>query len=124
MKKALSKTKKILSTIWVVISSFPFKTLGTDWEAMEFQTDYWILYPGEELLAQPNPTAITIIKIAQIWLTAVIFIVWIINLIKIKKIDDKTLKKKKIKNTVIIVSILIILFVALFFAPLLIEYFS
>ena len=113
MKKALSKTKIILSAIRAAISSFPFKTLGTDLEAVKFQTDYWILYPGEELLAQPNPTAITIIKIVQIWLAAVIFIVWIINLIKIRKIDDKLQKKEKIKKTIITIAIILMVILLL-----------
>lgn len=113
MKKALSKTKNILSTIRVAISSFPFKTLGTDLEAVKFQTDYWVLYSWEELLAQPNSTAITIIKIAQIWLTAVIFIVWIINLVKIRKIDDKLQKKEKIKKTIITIAIILMVILLL-----------
>ena len=113
MKKALSKTKIILSAIRAAISSFPFKTLGTDLEAVKFQTDYWILYPGEELLAQPNPTAITIIKIVQIWLAAVIFIVGIINLIKIRKIDDKLQKKEKIKKTIITIAIILMVILLL-----------
>ena len=100
MNKAFNKIKLTLATIWASISSFPFKALGTDWEAMDFQTDYWIVYPSE-LLTDSEPTAITIIKIAQIWLTAVIFIVWIINFVKIRKTDDKSLKNKRIKRTII-----------------------
>ena len=78
---------------------------------------YWV--------PQPESKIDIAIKIFPRLLVAITFIVWIISFIKIMKIDDKTVKKKKIKNAVIIVSILIILIIALvIFAPLLKEYFS
>jgi len=48
-----------------------------------------------------------------------------VSFIKIRKIDDRAVKKKKIRNAVIIISILVILIIALLFStPLLTEYFS
>lgn len=127
MSKGLNKIKFSLAAIWASISSFPFKALGREIE--DFQTEYWILpskttsQRGKEIdIEAPmqwiywvpfpsEPAPITAIKIAQMWLAAIIFIVWIISFIKIRKIDDKSLKKKKIKRTIVI--LLAILFVIL-----------
>ena len=135
MRNFYNKIKISLTALWIAIISFSCKVFAlvleyeelkypqTDYWISRMQTKYWVVNPIVDPYDWSTPT-IVFIKIAQILLIVIIPIIWIINLIKIKKIDDKTLKKKKIKNTVIIVSILIILFVALFFAPLLIEYFS
>ena len=58
-----------------------------------------------------------IIKIAQRILVGVTFIVWIVNLVKTKKIVDKVQKKKKIKKTIIILAILVVIVIAAFLIP-------
>ncbi len=122
MKKILSRIKIGIVTLWVTLISFFSKVVGqTDWANPRGEPMYWI---------QPAPISntysITIaIKVAQVFLIAIVFIVWIINFIRIRKIEDKILRKKKIKKIVIVISILIILIIALvIFAPLLKEYFS
>lgn len=87
---------------------------------------YWSQTIKSEQLSTPSEsTVILAIKIASLLLVAVIFIFWIVSFIKIRKIDDKVVKRNKIKNVVIIVSILVILIIALLFsAPLLTKYFS
>lgn len=117
MKKLLTKTKTVLATLWIALISFPFKTLS-------IQTFYWVPsaqeYRVKPISAYTEPTTSlmdTIIKIAPRLLVAVTFIIWIVSFIKIRKIDDKNLKKKKIKNTIIIISILVILIVILLLLP-------
>lgn len=123
MKNFYNKIKISLTALWIAIISFSSKVFGTDW-TMDFQTKYWIVDPSE-ILTEPDPKLTSVIKIAQRLLAFVIFIVWIINLVKIRKIDDNAIKKKKIKKTIVAISILTIIFVALLvFTPSLIEYFS
>ena len=131
MKKIFNKIKVSLVVFRVALISFPLKVKGLwnwEWKDPDPQPDYWIYYPSEKLLSSPvEQTTIidTIIKIIPRLLVAITFIVWIVSFIKIRKIDDKTVKKKKIRNTVIIISILIILIVALILStPLLTKYFS
>jgi len=135
MKTSINKTKTILTSLRIAIISLPYKVMSiledsisnwSDSQVENFQTDYWIMFPeltktpqqGEIDINEINtqwlywvpfpsePTPITAIKVAEILLIAITFIIWIINFIKIKKIDDKTLKRKKIRNTIIIVLIL------------------
>jgi len=131
MKKIFNKIKASLVVFRVALISFPLKVKGLwnwEWKDPDPQPDYWIYYPSEKLLSSPvEETTIidTIIKTVPRLLVAITFIVWIVSFIKIRKIDDKTVKKKKIRNTVIIISILIILIVALILStPLLTKYFS
>ena len=114
MKKTLSKIKVSLATAWIAIISFSSKVFGQRFNnsMWHMQTFYWVEMPEKYISPEPLTstgwTTSIIIKIAQILLVAIIFIVWIISFIKIKKIDDKALKKKKIKNTIIIMILLII----------------
>ena len=126
MKKFFTKIKTCLAAFRVALISFPLKANGlkaNGWVQRDPQPDYWIYYPSEILYWVPSPveqtTTIidTIIKIVPRLLIAITFIVWIISFIKIRKIDDKILKKKKIKNTIIVISILIILIVILLLLP-------
>jgi len=119
MKRILNKIKTILATLWTIIISFTSKVMGQLTtsnfiveEPLHFQTKYWVAPLPE---AESNP--ITFIRIVQIWLIILIFIVWFVNLLRIRKIDDKTLKKKKIRNTIIIISILILLLIAALIIP-------
>ena len=112
MKKLLTKIKLGFSTLWIAIISFSSKVMGklstwrTVWDSQRnepiydksVQAAYWV----------PNPTNyINPILNAFKWaLTVAILIIWIINLIRIIRTDDKDLKKKRIKNTIIIIAIL------------------
>ena len=118
MKKAINKIKISLSTLWIAIISFSSKVMGlhSDW-TVDAQPDYWIYYPSELLTSPKSESPILAIKIVQILLIAVIFIVWIVSFLKIKKIDDKTLKKKKIRNTIIVIAIVILVLIASFVIP-------
>jgi hypothetical protein len=114
MKKFFNKIKSGLTTFWIALMYFPFRVKGQErwkWVNPEAQPDYWIYYPSEKILwpSSTERTMMIIEKIIPRLLVTVIFIVWIVSFIKIRKIDDKTLKKKKIKNTIIIITILVIL---------------
>ncbi len=136
MKKLLNKIKFSLATLSAAIISFSSKVFAlvleyeelkypqTDYWISRMQTKYWVVNPIVDPYDWSTPT-IMIIKIAQILLIVIIPIIWIINLIKIRKIDDNAIKKKKIKKTIIAISILTIIFVALLvFTPSLIKYLS
>ncbi len=129
MKKYFIKIKAILTILWVTLISFSSKVIGQfedtidGWNIQDkrynpnVQWIYWV--------PSPEPKIGLAVNIAQILLIAVTFIVWIVSFIKIRKIDDRAVKKKKIRNAVIIISILVILIIALLFStPLLTEYFS
>jgi hypothetical protein len=128
MKKLLNKIKFSLATLSAAIISFSSKVFAlvleyeelkypqTDYWISRMQTKYWVVNPIVDPYDWSTPT-IMIIKIAQILLIVIIPIIWIINLIKIKRIDDKTVKKKKIKNAIIIITILLVLFIILLLLP-------
>ena len=121
MKKFFTKIKTCLAAFRVALISFPLKAKGLKdwiWTNYQIQDLYWVPSPIEEMPVEQTTTIIdTIIKIVPRLLIAITFIVWIISFIKIRKIDDKILKKKKIKNTIIVISILIILIVILLLLP-------
>ena len=110
MKSILNKVKVTLVSIWTAITSFPLKALGL-WENPDLhQTFYWVMSPDliTSTSSEPVHTLINIIKLSQILLGTIVFIIWIVNLIKIRKLEDKLLKQKKIKKTGIIVLIAIV----------------
>lgn len=93
MKKILSKIKTNLTTLWIALVSFSSKVFGQGWEIWDqryyAQPAYWIRNP----LSEQEIMIFAVIKILQRLLVAVVLILWIINLIKIRKIDDKQQKK-------------------------------
>lgn len=125
MKKTFNKTKTFIAAFGVtIISLFP-KVFGQSLIGPKdnmYQDLYWVP-PIQGLYWVPSPESKIniIIKIAQRILIWVTFIVWIINLIKIKKTDDKNKKKRKVKKTIIILSILIILIIACFITTWLLK---
>lgn len=118
MKRFFNKIKVCLVAFRIALISFPLKVKGVK------VTQPGVYYPSELYWVpssiEPEPTTTivdTIMKIAPRLLIAVTFIVWIISFIKIRKIDDKDIKKKKIKNTIIIISVLVILIICLLLLP-------
>lgn len=112
MKKLLTKIKLSLATLWITLISFSSKAMG--W--IEVTNNQPINLSNPKYIKPPKSTIIlvTITKILPRILIAITFIIWIVSFIKIRKIDDENLKKKKIKNTIIIISIHIILIIATF----------
>ena len=126
MKKLLSKIKLGLATLLVTLISFFSKAIGQfgdtidEWanpSSTNSQMLYWV--------PQPESKINIAMKIFPRLLIPVTLAFWIISFIKIRKIGDKSVKRKKIRNAVIIISILVILIVALILStPLLTKYFS
>jgi len=120
MKKFFNKIKTSLIAFWIALISIPSKVLSQHISSTEssMQTFYWVEKPwkiGESITLQKSPTIVDmIIKIAPRLLVAITFIFWIISFIKIRKINDKTLRKKKTKKAVIIMIILITLITIVF----------
>ena len=112
MKKFLSKIKTSLTTLWIALVSFSSKVFGQGWEIWDqryyAQTVYWV----RNTVSEPEIITFAIIKSLQRLLVAIVLVLWIINLIKIRKIDDKQQKKEKIKKT-IITSVIMLIFVLL-----------
>jgi len=116
MKKAFNKIKLGLSALWTTIISFFSKVFSQGFEALYWipndynnytiQWVYWV--PSTE----PSTFLTTIVKVIQRLLVGITFVLWIVNLRKIRKIENKVQKKKKIKKTIIIISILIVLIAA------------
>ena len=135
MKKVFNKIKACLISLQIMLISFSSKVMAWTFETevMELeeletwkyenpQPSYWIPY---QRFSSPVEPTDTIIKTIPRLLVVITFVVWIVSFIKIRKIDDKVVKRKKIKNAVITVSILVVLIIALFvFTPSLMEYFS
>ena len=123
MKKLLTKIKAVLTAFFVILVSFSSKVMWQERaNPQPSQPMYWVYI---EALPSQEWNFVIAVKVVQRLLVAITFVVWIISFMKIRKIDDKTVKKKKIRNAVIIVSILVILIIALLFStPLLMEYFS
>ncbi len=122
MKKFINKLKAGLVSFRIALISFPFKVKWLNewgWRPNP-QPDYWVREPIELIkndtsVIELTPTLIdTIIKIIPRLLIAITFIVWIINFIKIRKIEDKSEKNKKIKRTVIVIAMLVVILVATF----------
>lgn len=126
MKKYFNRLKTGLATLWIAIISFFSKVMGQSYgEPM-----YWVPGPYDDMIMQPaywvpwysieaKPTLIDIvIKISNWivrWITIpIILIVGIINIKKIRKIKDKAQRKKKIKKTIITLSLILIWTVILF----------
>jgi len=118
MKKTLKRIKTGLATLWLAIVSFFSKAMGQYWmgDFREEDLVYQSAYASPDV-PLPESSWSIIVKVAQRALVGVVFIIWIINLIKINKTDDKVQRKKRIRKTIIIVSILVILLVAAFLIP-------
>ena len=124
MKKTFYEIKSILTAFWMTLISFSSKAMGQElYWAPPFLMDemnmrpepmYWVEYNPE--MYKPELLLI-IAKIASLLLVVLTFVFWIISFIRIRKIDDRNLKKKKIKNTIIIISILVILIVVIILLP-------
>ena len=115
MKKSFNKIKTILTTLWIAIISFSSKVIGIEWDDPTRETLYWVQQP-ETLISSESEITLAV-KIAQIWLTAVIFIVWIVNFVKIRKMDDRIEKQKKIRTTVIVLAIFVLILITAFLIP-------
>ena len=117
MRKTLKKIKASLAVLWIGVLSLFTKAMGQG----QFVAMYWVPGPYDDIMNQGvywvppvESKANLIIKVIQRALVGVVFIIWIINLIKIKKTDDKVQRKKRIRRSIIIISILVVLLVAAF----------
>lgn len=111
MKNTFNKIKVAIFSIWTAITSIPLKSLGQWMDPDLHQTFYWVMSPDMiTSTSSPEPvyTLTNIIRLSQILLGTIVFVIWIVNLIKIRKIDDKALKQNKIKRTGILVLIAIV----------------
>lgn len=126
------KRKKIwiIATFWTILLSIIFDVIFWFINNMSApQTVYWVpkqvieeqhweksIYPENTIYSLPEPKASTInviINLAQRIVPIITFIIWIISLIRISKTKDIDLKKKRIKNTIIVLSILIVFIVGI-----------
>ena len=118
MKKYFNKIKSVLTTFWVILASFSSKVMWQldetidGWHIQNQSYDPYV--QGIYWVPQPESKIDIAIKIFPRLLVAITFIVWIISFIKIRKIDDKALKKKKTKGTIYIMTILVILIIIVF----------
>ena len=116
MKKTINKIKVSLTMLWVAVTSFFSRVIG---ESVIIGRPGDDDYYGPELLywvKDPRPAEIPQILhgIRNIWqrvLIGVVFIIWIISFFRIRKTKDKTLKKKRTKIAIIVISILLIVLI-------------
>lgn len=108
MERTLNKIKLSLATLWTAIIPFLSKVCAQEWGQPDLdysvQAAYWVYNP------KPSPETIILLamKMLQRLLVATVLIIWTVNLIRIKKIDDKQQKNEKIKKTIITVVIILI----------------
>ena len=139
MKKSFSKIKAVLTAFWATLISFSSKVMGMQelyWPPPQFDIDetnaWWKFQP--DIYVQPNISQglywvpktsqteiLHNISLIQRLIVIVTFIVWIISFIRILKTKDRDLKKKRIKNTIIVVSILIIILIVCFVVTYLLK---
>lgn len=112
MKKLLTKIKLGLATLWIVLISFSSKTMW--WNFEDTQRSEPVYEPIQAVYWVPRPTSpISHVLNAVQRLTAIaIFIIWIVNFIRIMRTNDKDLKNKRIKNTIIEITILVVILIA------------
>ena len=117
MKNSFSKIKWFFVMTFVSLASFLSKAM---WNSLGIlhsmpgiqQPMYWV--PMDEFSYEPVSSSAssiisTVAKCIEGVLIGVIFLVWIISYFKIRKIEDKELKAKKIKNTIITVVVLLVI---------------
>ena len=116
MKKAFSKI--ISAAVMLYTGTNPFNTKASDnyprdasWSMA--RSLYWVEVPVSRI-PDPEPSLLssistTIVKWIEFVLVALVFVIWIISYFKIRKIDDKKLRAKKIKKTIIIIAIIVII---------------
>ena len=122
MKKSFSKIKWFFVMAFATVTSFVSKVM---WQAIEswgskpslrWQSYYWVEMPESLLVKWPTPSEFsqlidTVVKCVEVLLFAAIFVVWLVGFLKIRKIDDKDLKSKKIKRTVIAIVVLLVIWI-------------
>ena len=104
---------------FVSIASFVSKAM---WQAIDNdrgaqQWFYWVSRSrplSVSVASEPSSTSSIIdiaVKCIEGVLVAAIFLVWIISFLRIRKIEDKDLKSKKIKRTVIAIVVLLVIWI-------------
>lgn len=125
MKKFFNKLKAGLIAFRIALISFPLKVKWlNDWWWAYPQSDYWVYQPRVQWIYWVPSSVNSVdvfIKLIPRLLVVITFIVWIVSFIRIRKIDDKTVRRKKIKKAIIIISLLIILVVILLLLPRLLK---
>ena len=120
MKKSFSKIKSFFVMVFATITSFVSKVM---WQSVDLwysdrwwrvESYYWVEMPESLLVKWPTPSELsplidTVVKCVEVLLFAAIFVVWLVGFLKIRKIEDKDLKSKKIKRTVIAIVVLLVI---------------
>ena len=114
MKKAFSKIKLTAIMAFASIASIVSKTMWQVWWWEQTQWFYWVARTAPIspiTVKEPSASMLTetIIKCIEWALVGVIVLIGIINFFKIRKIDDKELRAKKIKKTIIIIAIIAVI---------------
>ncbi len=117
MKKLPSLFKTSVIIYFAGIASFLSKVMWNSlgfWHSMPGiqQPMYWVPmdeYSYEPVSSSASSIISTVVKCIEGVLIGVIFLVWIISFLRIRKIEDKELKSKKIKNAIITIIILLVI---------------
>lgn len=124
-KEKRRKTKKvsIIVTFCAVLISIIYDIISWWLRVQGWQTLYGSptmvekpTYPEDTLYSLPEPKTSVInmiVNLAQWIIPIITFIIWIVSFIRILMIKDEELKKKRIRNTTVILSVLIILIVVI-----------
>lgn len=120
MKKSFSKIKWFFVMVFATITSFFSKVM---WQSVDLwysdrwwrvESYYWVEMPESLPVKWPAPSEFSplidnVVKCVEVLLFAAIFVVWLVGFLKIRKIEDKDLKSKKIKRTVIAIVVLLVI---------------
>ena len=118
--KKLGLVAMLTTLLWFPVKSFWNSSewfSNEDWWEIKQFSDYWIGVQGLYWVPNPdeefNHAVINSFKIADFILVVVTFLVWIISFLKIRKINDKDLRRKKIIKTLCIIAVLIVIILLL-----------
>ena len=130
-KEKRKKRKKvwIIATFWAALLLIVSDVIFWFIENMGPQTVYWVpkqaigkqhwgklIYPEDTVYSLPEPKASlvnVVVNLAQ-WIVPIItFIIWIVSFIRILMTKDKELKKKRIRKTIVVLSVLIVLIIGI-----------
>lgn len=130
-KEQRKRKKKvwIIATFWAILISIIYDVISWWLRTQNQQTVYGVMpvdvevksrgnpiYPEDTVYNLPEPkTSLVniVVNLAQ-WIVPIItFIIWIVSFIRILMTKDKELRKKRIRNTFVVLLILIILTVGI-----------
>ena len=127
MKKILNRIKWFFTVAFAFVASFLSKVIWGDFDFTNYpaQSLYWVKGTVGRV-PDPEPSLLfTVLSFLFKWIEVIllwiVFIIWIISYLKIRKIDDIEFREKKIKKSAIVVSIILFILALIIFFKIAIK---